>query len=90
VLRSRHRLQRLQPAWPTACISATLAASKLAATVLDAEAAEAAAVSALATETAAFAALAAVAAFIAASVRSADWRVATRLHRSGVGAHSRH
>ena len=67
MLLSRHRLQRLRPAWPTPGVSAALAASKLAAAVLDAEAAEAAAVSALAAETAAIAALAALAAIVAAS-----------------------
>ena len=57
VLLSRHRLQRLQPAWPAPCISAALASPKLAATVLVAEATEAATYPTPAAETAAFAAI---------------------------------
>ena len=66
MLLSRHRLQRLQPAWPAPCISAALASPTLAATVLVAEATEAATYPTPAAETAAFAAIAAVAAIIAA------------------------
>ena len=60
MLLSRHRLQRLRGAGLRVSpgVSAALAASKFAATVLVAEAAKAAAVSTLAAETAAFAAIA--------------------------------
>jgi hypothetical protein len=46
MLLSWHRLQRLRGAGPTPCVSAALAASKIAATVLVAEPTEAATVAA--------------------------------------------